>query len=472
MKSNSKIFLLILLALAMVFSGCDGMLIPKVTDDTISNPDGSTTEQKITQKGKTCTIEETTTYPDGTKIVSLEIQVDKDDITESTIEQTTTYPDGRVSEKEATVTMKRGNDKVISAEIISYPDGHESGKKTETIESTIEENETKGHCEDITTTTLYTDGKKAIEKTKSEVKTGISDTSKVIYSAAGTKVSEEETKHREIDAALHETTADGIPLSSTEETIKINYDDQGNEISKVVKSYTNPSQDTYNKCVETTYTYVNGEPKETKCTEHLMFGCDSTTVTETNTDGTKTITIEIKDIPYQGSPQTIGTGSGTVDVNGKKTVSVSYTNGIENTTVTNGDTVTEEILTNNYYEKTITEKGVLTLKECEYLYDTGIVFKTVTEYSNGTETRKSGRFIKEGTRTPANYDDGRVTIPGLNGIYADTASMDIYADGHNEEPYTTFTTHAWKGIDGDVDTEFPYDPSVDMTNLHFPPAAE
>ena len=289
-------------------------------------------------------------------------------------------------------------------------------------------------------------------------------------------VSKEDDDYKELLPEQQIEKEEGYKITSTEEINLITYDDQGKESTKVVITYDNPNRsnpnnlpDSYNKAVKIEYKFVNGEPKETKRTEELSFGCNSKKEIVSNDDGTKTISISIKALDGVN----LGSGSGTTDKDGVTTIENIYTNGIKEKTVENKTSVIKEILTDEYYEKTEKENGVLKNKECEYYYDVnaGIVFKTVTTYSSEVENNKSNRHIANESLTPAKYDKVSINVPSVNGIYESMSSLDVYADGTNAEAYTVFTVKVWDGSKADfVETKYPFDDSVDMTNLHFPPA--
>lgn len=480
MKSIKKMFILSLLAFSLVATGCDlmGQIFdkPEETERDYTDSTGAQVHEEVTETKKEKVTEKKVTETDGTVIESTK--------TENYENDTTTYVED---------TTAKDYTKHLESEAVMEPDETGIEKMTTTTESTqtftddsegdikeIKEhkvekdgsNET-GAVTDQTTTTTKKDGSVIEEKSYSEGRSGYKKTSKDVVDKDGKKVESESTEHKEIPSEKQDFDEDGIKVSSTEENVKITYDDQGKEATKVVTETTNPGIDGFfNKQVQTEYKIVNGEPVETKRTEHLKLGRDEKRVTEPQTDGTKKITITVNDLDDPNI--SLGTGSGTTDTNGVTTITINYTNGIDLTTVEDKDTVTKEILltdygTKKYYEKTVTEKDVLTSKECEYLYDdgAGIVFKTVTTYSSGTETRKSGRYIENEGLSPASYDSKYTNIPGNDGIYDRTTDIEIYADGQNAEEYTTFTTKAWNGPKGDYDIiDYPYDSSVDMSKLH------
>lgn len=472
MKTIKKIILFTILAASFAFMGCDQLAgankksEPEITKKTFSDADRNDENYPKNDIGQPL-------FPEGTTIDFK--KVEEDDLT--TIDYTATLPDGTITvfhEK-----FEAGKiETTTSKSTTTFPDTSE--KETEVVEITDKNGNAKtGNQKDKKTTTKYKDGTIITETSSIEGYTQNKKASKEIVKPDGSK--EKEVKEQNHNPPENQPmTEDGYRLESTEESTLFTYDAEGKELTKTVTVYDNPQHveinnlsseySFFNKAIKIDYKYVNGEPVETKHTETINQGCYQTKETVPNTDGTKTITIELKDLNYGNS---LGTGSGTIDKNGVSTIEINYTNGIDVKTVENKDTVTKEILVTNYgtkeyYEKTVTEKGVLISKECEYLYDRflGIVFKTVTTYTGGTETRKSGRYIS-GDSSPANYDSKHPKVPGNNSIYDDTTDIEIYADGHNAEPYTTFTTKAWNGPKSDYDIiDYPFDSSVDMTNLH------
>lgn len=461
MKLNTKICLSILIAICLLFTACDGLFggksDPVITEKTITDPSDENYPKDVN-------------FPAGTTIKFK--KVEEEEVT--TTDYTAKLPDETVVVYHGVEEGKEGKDgkivtTVTSTSTTTFPATDTSGKKSEVVDVWItdEFNATKGEYKKVTTTTEFKDGSKEESYIESEGYTGNFKSEKTTYDASGSKSAYEETTHTEIPEA-DQKWIDGMKITSTELNTEYTYDEQGNAKTKVVSEYTNRFYDgSYNVLEKNEYTYVNGEPKLTKSTENTKIGRNETRVTVPNDDGTKTITIDIK---KNTDGTKLGSGSGITDKNGVTTITINYKNGIDFTTVEAGDKVTKEILITTsegkvYWEKSVTEKGVLTSKDCEYLYDesAGIVFKTISTFSNGTETKKSGRYIKDEGLAPASYDEKYVKIPNEY-IYDSLVDLKIKSDGQNADSYSTFTTETTRGNYETID--YPYDSSVDMTNLH------
>lgn len=456
MKHVKLFVLLSSFTIMFVFTSCEmlngifGNNGPEETEIEVTNEDGSVTTG-IKTVYDDYTITETKTV--GTDYITETIE--KEELKEDDTGKTFT---------------------VVTIESITTYDDDSSGdvksiKLNETETQTNEKRVVDTHKD-----TVKKDGTTISEHLIEDTKNGTKKTTTETKSADGKLISKEDDDYKELLPEQQIEKEEGYKITSTEEINLVTYDDQGKESTKVVITYDNPNRsnpnnlpDSYNKAVKIEYKFVNGEPKETKRTEELSFGCNSKKEIVSNDDGTKTISISIKALDGVN----LGSGSGTTDKDGVTTIENIYTNGIKEKTVENKTSVIKEILTDEYYEKTEKENGVLKNKECEYYYDVnaGIVFKTVTTYSSEVENNKSNRHIGNESLTPAKYDEVSINVPSVNGIYESMSSLDVYADGTNAEAYTVFTVKVWDGSKADfVETKYPFDDSVDMTNLHFPPA--
>lgn len=272
MKTLRKLFLLSLLAISLVATGCAQVGDPETTYDE----DGSVVVTTVTKKGKKTITETKTTKKDGTVIEKTKTE---DEDGNATWEQTTTFADGSVGEQTGEETMNESGDiKSHSEETITYSDSNTSGKKTEKIVEDVDATDhTKGNVTTKTIEIVYKDG--ANEKTTEykEPLTGVHTKETVKTNKDGSSV---ETK-------LDENT--NYETGYTKETV-IEKNSSGNPTKKVatieygnwMAKGTNPLKS------RKTYSYSGG--KETLVEEYTYdVDGDNNEIETTKKDGHTTI---------------------------------------------------------------------------------------------------------------------------------------------------------------------------------------
>lgn len=414
MKSIKKMFILSLLAFSLVATGCDlmGQIFdkPEETERDYTDSTGAQVHEEVTETKKEKVTEKKVTETDGTVIESTK--------TENYENDTTTYVED---------TTAKDYTKHLESEAVMEPDETGIEKMTTTTESTqtftddsegdikeIKEhkvekdgsNET-GAVTDQTTTTTKKDGTVIEEKSYSEGRSGYKKTSKDVVDKDGKKVESESIEHKEIPSEKQDFDEDGIKVSSTEENVKITYDDQGKEATKVVSNYTNPGEgDFYNKLVKSEYTYKDGNWVLAKEVEINNMGGSREKTTVPQSDGTSKITIVYTD------GVKVGEGIGEIDKDGTVTISSEFTNGaMEETIIDKDGNVTQGVYIPTFqgdtnrpcYIYTEAGKGGVTYKSCEILYDgeeegdtsRNVIFKLEYTNKDGTKSFKVNRFGSE-----------------------------------------------------------------------------